>query len=129
MMEAGLISLLVANNGVHALVGGRIYPLLLPETPTLPAVTYQVISTVPVYSLDGAAGAQKVRIEFNAWANTYGECKQVSAAIRTTLESYRGALTDSTFVATVAVVNSTDYYDDTARLYRVQTDYSFWATA
>jgi hypothetical protein len=46
MIEAALRAVLIAHPDVAALAGGRIYPLILPQNPTLPAIAYQRISNL-----------------------------------------------------------------------------------
>lgn len=123
MIEAGLFALLAADTQVQALCGTRIYPLLLPDAPTLPAVTYQTISSVSGYTNDGQTDATKARIQMDVWAQSYMVAKSLAEAIRHVLDAYSGTLPDGTEVGNILRDNSTDLYEEQAFLYRVQTDW------
>lgn len=123
-MIQGLIARLSADAGVQPTIPGGIYPVLLPQDATFPCATYQVISTVPGYSLSGKAGVEDVRVQIDAWSNTtYAAAQAAQQAIRACLESFTGDLSDGTHVLDIRVANVTDYYDAANLSFRVQTDY------
>lgn len=121
-IETSIVSLLSTDSTLTALVASRIYPLLLSEDTKLPAVTYQVISTVTDYSNDGATGLTMTRLQTDAWANSYAQCKAASDAIRHALGAFTG-IVSGVYIANVIRDNVTDYFDSASRLYRVQTDW------
>jgi len=49
-MEEALIAKLLADAGVSALVGTRIYPGVRPQAGPLPAIVFNLISATPSYS-------------------------------------------------------------------------------
>ena len=55
-IEAGLYAHLVGSAGVTALVATRVYPLLVPQDATLPAIAYQRISGPRDHTHDGPSG-------------------------------------------------------------------------
>lgn len=86
-----------------AIVGDRIYPLVIPEAARLPAVTYDVVSRREHKSLDSPAATvarlvfASVRIAAAVQPNDYGTLTAIMAAIRTALDgrtntSFGGAL-------------------------------------
>lgn len=76
---------------MSALVGSRIYPLRLPERPTLPAIRYQRISTDPADSHSGSSGLEHVRVQLGVHAATYASAEAVAAAIKTALDAVGSA--------------------------------------
>ena len=93
MLEVGLYAFLAADSGLSALVGTRIYPLLLPQEPTLPAVVYQRISTNPLgHSNDGPDHLVRVRMQFRCHAATLLAAKGVADAVRAALDGYSGTM-------------------------------------
>lgn len=123
MLEPGLVALLNADSTVTSLCGARIYPLLLPDSPVLPSVTYQTISSVPQYTNDGATGFTINRVQIDVWGSGYLSVKTLSEAIRSVLEDYTGVLSDGTPVLNIMQANVTDLYESQAYLYRVRTDW------
>lgn len=123
MIEVGIVQHLLADPDVASLCGTRIYPLLLPETVSFPAATYQTISTVSDYTFDGASGFTQARIQIDVWATRYLDAKSLSEAIRSVLDAFDGTLPDGTKQVFIMRDNSTDLYENQAELYRVQTDW------
>lgn len=52
-LAAHLQQIVTASPEFSAIAGSRLYPVLLPEGSTVPAATYQLVSTRPLYVLDG----------------------------------------------------------------------------
>lgn len=130
MIEAGLHEQLAADAGVSAIAADRIFPVVLPETmlnpdTTVPAaMTYQVISKVPMYTLSDGVVLVTARVQLSCWASTYGSAKSLLAAVDAALDEFSGALPDGTEVQNAWRDNgSRDDYDKTSRLYSVSADY------
>jgi len=94
-VENGTYQKLRDDNGVSALVGGRLFAGKLPERPTLPAVVYQVVVTAdPAYSMSGANRFRIKRFQFDNYAEKHADAVKVSTAIRWALQSFAGTLDD-----------------------------------
>jgi len=65
----------------HAGVSGRIYPVKLPQNPTYPALTYQVITGPRDYTQDGPDGATRFRVQIDIRDTTYTGCRTVRDAL------------------------------------------------
>lgn len=94
--EAALYSMLTTGspNPVLELVGTRVYPLVLPQAPTLPAIRYQRISTPrsQYRTMDGRANYASPRFQVDVWANDHGTAVQVAQAIYALLEGFHGTV-------------------------------------
>lgn len=109
---------LTGNSGVSTLVGSRVYPLLLPQEPTYPAISYQRISNT---GQDGSSDRKESRWQFDCWGTTYAASVSLSAAVKTALEEYHDA--DQTpGIAWSRVVNELDDYDDEVDVFRIIVD-------
>lgn len=55
------------------LVDGRVYPLIVPENAddTTPYVVYQLISALPITTLDGVTYHERVRVQIDAYHHDY----------------------------------------------------------
>jgi hypothetical protein len=57
-------------SSLASLVSSRVYPQILPQNPTLPAITYQQVSAERVRNMLGRGGKVRLRITVNSWADT-----------------------------------------------------------
>jgi hypothetical protein len=126
MIETAFHSLILADSRFTDLAGTRLYPTILPDDPQLPAVTYQRITTVRTYSTTGPVSLNRVRLQFDIWASTYSQTKQLQAALLTILEDY--SLYSDTSIDSIRLDTVTDGYEHDARLYRVSMDFIVFVT-
>lgn len=138
-VEEGVCARLETIGALTALVGTRIYQLILPQNPTLPAVRVQVIGEVSTYSHDGRARVLMARVQVDAYAaeasgvDPYAQASVVADAIqgdgqRTTasgLDGYQGDLGSPAFRirGVQRVDRSVSYEAEELRLVRVRQDY------
>jgi hypothetical protein len=91
---------------------------MLPQDTAYPSLTYQRISTIPVYSLSGYSNYENARIQIDSWATGY-------SAVKTLARNLHKAMSSAT--AFKAVMESeTDEMDPELNIYRVSQDYSCW---
>ena len=83
---------LLSDGDVVAQVGTRVYPLTLPESYILPAITIQQISGERDYSFDTASEGQHRSLTFqvNCCAATYQESTELAAAVIAATSNYQG---------------------------------------
>lgn len=84
-IEETLVSLLLAESTLTALVGQRIEPVVSSQDTTLPALSYQLISRQSEHSHDGPA-LSRPRIQLTAVGSTYTQVVNVLAACKTALD-------------------------------------------
>jgi hypothetical protein len=125
MFEVGLVALLNATPGLTAIVGNRIYPVQLPdETTSFPALTYQIVSGLPEWSLDRSKYNEK-RVQFDAWAYVYGDCKAILKQLEYALDGFDGMFSEGTRVISTISDVLVDDWNANARVYRILADYIF----
>jgi hypothetical protein len=120
-VETDIRARLVADGTVNGLVSSRIYPLKLPQKPTLPAITYSRISGIRSQLLGGSSTWGFGRIEINGWATSYVQAQSIAAAVRTSLNGFVGKLNSRPSV--IRLENERDLYEDEDEIYRVIQDY------
>lgn len=125
-LEAGLQQFVLADPTVSSLATGGISPILLPDTPLLPAATYQRISTVTLNTMTSNVALTQVRMQFDTWAKSYADARSLASAIISVLEGYSGTLPNGVYIANVALDSQIDLYESTARLYRNSVDFLIW---
>ena len=115
MIEATILTTLLADTAVDAIVDDRIYAFQLPENAvTYPAITFQRISGIPDVALSGHTGLDQVRVQIDCWARTYQAAKDLGVLVRTSF-------------ADIGIVKSDfDFYESDTKLYRVSQDFQFW---
>jgi hypothetical protein len=130
-LSSDLRVFLLADATIAGLVGTRIYPLLLPQSPTLPALTYQWISLVPVHSMDGPSGLVARRLQVDCWGSTYLAIETLAEAVRNRLDGYQGSLLagspSGSVVQGVFRAMERDGYEEAPALYRRTVDFMLHA--
>lgn len=100
------------------LAAGGCYPVVnTSPTPVTPYLIFQVISNVPVVSLDGPSGRERRRVQIDAWADTYKTVKDLELSVKS-------AMAGATFVNLPLL--SQDLYEPDTKLFRVTMDFSVW---
>ena len=115
-----LVFLLENNTGVATMVGGRVYPQLVPQNATRPAIAYQRISAIPEHSHSGFSSLTKTRFQLTLEGGTHMEALNLALAVRRALSGVRNTVGDLTVVTMVE--NETDGYGDTAQVPVVRMD-------
>jgi len=123
-LEEAVYSLLVANAGVLALLSTRIYPLVVPQDASMPALAYQRISSVPVRSHSGFASLTRTRMQITCEAATYASAKAVAVAVRRAVESYVGTV-GSVSIRGAFVENESDSFAEGIEAPVVRIDVAF----
>ena len=125
MIEQGLVTFLLAQAELSALIGARLHDLVLPQSPTLPAVVWQRISGDHDVTHDGPSGLVTARFQFSCWGRTTLEAAQVGEALRRVLHGYAGPMGDETAHA-VFLLDDRDLFDAETGLRRRLLDFKIW---
>lgn len=92
-----MVAFLKLDREVGSLVGSRIYPIGLPQEPTLPAVTYLVVDWPNGYDQVGRSHGEP-RFQFDGYASTYGGARALGEALRGALERFGRGMGVGVFV-------------------------------
>lgn len=134
-METAFKQLLESSVSIAALAGDRIYPIILPQGFTRPALTYQVISITRQYTQDPTVAALAASlVQVDIWGDTYAQ----TVALRTALiETVDAAFSEEigsppVYFNKIFVVNERDGYEAALdqvgpALYRKSVDLEVWA--
>jgi len=128
--EQGLFAYLSVYPGLNALVGTRIYPMLLPQQATFPAVTYTRLATPRLHEFE-ASLLPHPTFQFDCWAidtaaqSGYEIAKDVATQVVTALDIYRGAMGAYTVEASI-VQSERDGYDADTGIRHVMVDVEIW---
>lgn len=110
--------------GIAALVATRVYPTLLPQNPTYPAISYQRISNTPQL---GSTDLRETRYQIDCWGRTYASAQALAVVVKATMEEYRDA-SQTPGIKMSQIVNELDDYDPEVGIHRVIVDVIFTTT-
>lgn len=118
-LDEFLFEALTEDATVGGLVAERVYPRKLPQTPTLPAISYSIISDVP--NMESNTELSDVRIQLDCWAATYAGSRALAIAAKQALRFYRKSDGGNT-VLSIYEANQRDDDDDERQIYRQIVD-------
>jgi hypothetical protein len=96
-MEEGIITRLLADSGVIAKVGTRVFPGSRPQASALPSITLNKISGAPLYADDGETGLAESRLQIDCWATSYSDAKLTARAVIASLSAFVGVSGSTTY--------------------------------
>jgi len=119
------------NAGVAALVAQRIYPVELPQEPTLPAITYHMLSDPTEHMLNEATSSFRIAsIQVQSWATTWLGAIALSNAVTAAMDGFAGLLGGATGErAWVTQTNAVDLGDDRTGWKRRIINFEVWRTS
>lgn len=118
VLETKIYTALSGNATVAAKVAARIYPVVMPQDPTLPVITYQRMGAEHLTALSGFVGLENAHIRISSWATRYDVVKELAEDVYVTMDgaaAFKSILTDDS-----------DGYDPDTGLFYVLQDYSCW---
>lgn len=89
-IETELVELLTGDAGIGSMVSERVYPLVLPQNPALPAIVYQELRGSARTMADGDAGEHEERFLLSWWASSYAAIKVGQMLLVGLLSGYQG---------------------------------------
>lgn len=117
-----LLSLVEVRTLVGSDTNARVYPVQLPQNPTLPALSYQRISATRDYVQTGATGLVLARVQIDSWAKAFRDATLLADAVRRAVSGFRGHL-DGEYVHSVFLDNERHLFESGVEVYRVSQDY------
>lgn len=123
--EKVVYDLLTGSEAVTALVSLKIYPGLIPQNTTMPAVSYELISSVDIPPINAQAGGVilRSRVQVSVLARTYAEVKTIQEAIRCALLFKSGLIAGVQVNAITRELIGSDERDDESGLYMQGVDF------
>lgn len=122
-IEEELRTYLLADATIAGLIGTRLYPDILPQSPTMPALAYSVAGGVSVHSTDGASNLAGPRFQVDCWGATKNQAINLYNAVRKRLNGKRTGNIQGAFLE-----GWRDLYDPQPQLYRRIADFMVWHT-
>ncbi len=117
-LHGAIRTLLYNDTAVRAIVDSRIYPLKKPLEATLPALTIHKISG----PRDHVTGHGTPRYQVSCWAESFSLVQDLSEAVISGLERYKGVASGN-HIKQIVYVNSLDAIEDETGLFHVPVDF------
>jgi hypothetical protein len=124
VIEAGLVSLLRSNAPLSALIGTRLYGVLVPSDAKYPCLSYTPMGKPPEVNLDKSAVETK-RIQIDCWAKTYTDAKNLQVLLHALLDGYQGTCPDGTTITLSTRDVEADYFESDNETFRAMSEYLF----
>ncbi len=116
MIELDFATVLSAPAAITAICGTRIYPLVLPTDPILPAIDYSFVGGSATSTFD-TTGSKKYRVEVNCWGDTYSDAVTLRAAVTAALNGYLDANLK------ILLIQPRDFFDRELEQYRAMVEF------
>ena len=129
-VDESLYARLSTYAGLIALTSTRIYPVELPQTPTLPAITYYRVNAPTEHVMgETTSDIERATYRIQCWGATMTSARAVAAQVIAALDGFSGLLGGATGVRCwVTRTNSLDLDDpDTSWMRRI-LDFEIWNT-
>jgi hypothetical protein len=124
MIDAGLYSLLSAAARITSICESRIYPVVLPDNPQFPLITYKTI-VAPQSPTMNTSGQQHWQIQFDCWGRTFPEAAGLRTALVETLNGAGQMMSDGTLLQNAHLHNLSDDFASGFRAWRCIADITF----
>lgn len=83
---------LLTDVTLNGLIGDKLFSLRIPQSETLPAITYQDISTVATQAHGEPSALPRVRFQFTIHAGSLASAVAICQALKNRLDGYRGIM-------------------------------------
>jgi hypothetical protein len=107
-VEEALISLVLADAAVAALIAERFYPVGVPQDDPLPAATYQMISAGREQNMAGPDGLVEARFQVNCWAGTYVAAYELAEKVRLCLNGQAAVTVAAVYISLIELLDEGD---------------------
>ena len=117
--EIVLLRTLREDAGLSALVGNKVFALVIPQGTKLPCITVQRIGGRPANTLSGHSGLEEIDLQIDVWARDYDEAKAIAKAVR-------AAMPPSGPRFSAHLIEDQDLYEDGTNYFRVNMEFKVW---
>lgn len=126
-IRPALRAFLLADAGIAAVVGTRVYPIKIPQGVNAASIVYTRISGAGDYHMAGPSGLAMPRYQLDSWAPTADAATALANLIKDRISGFRGVMGTGPIAVTVQgafLLDEREDYDDTPKLHRMSRDYA-----
>lgn len=131
--EEAVVTQLLDTPEVRAVVGTRVYQLMLPQKPTLPAIRVQLVDEPEMYHLRGPDNMTRARVQvdcyFAAVGDAYDLATNLAEHVNTALvyQPWNTTSPNRQVSGAFRILRRVMYEGEEFRLVRVFQDYHVWS--
>ncbi|MES2126652.1 MAG: DUF3168 domain-containing protein [Pseudomonadota bacterium] len=114
LVVGGLLS---AASGLTDLVADRIYPDVMPDSPTYPAVTYQKIGGSSDRGAVSNPGLVMATFQVSSWAKSRPAAAKIARKIRSAIDRKRKITVSEVAVDDCFYESDVDHYDPATKIF------------
>lgn len=126
MISDHLYTYLAAQAGITSICSTRIYPLILPQKPTYPAITYSEDDSNYTESFTGQTDHVQSIYQIDSWATTYAGATSLGNAVSAALKNTSGSFGGITIQRCTVLSGPVSVYEDSVEAYRQTYIFSIW---
>jgi hypothetical protein len=109
MIRNSIRQYLLSKLAVTNIIGTRLYPVVLPQLESVPAIVYRRISGGHNHNIDKATGSAIPVFELDCWADTYAQAETLAEAVRGVMQGFDGTMGDTVVTACILDDETDDY--------------------
>lgn len=114
---------------IVTLIQDRVEPSPPAQASALPVITFDPISLIAGFTLDGTVGPDRMRLQFDCWAQDYRACAELGKALKDRLHCHRG-LAGGEFIDSIFCSNQRGpRFENEAKVYRLTSEFIVHAAA
>lgn len=117
MISTAIYTYLQSDANVTAVVDVRVYPLISPQDPTSPYLTFDEASDNRFRTFDGQDQLTEAFVDVDCWASDYDTAKSLQKTAIDSLKSMEGIISSIIIYQTTASAGP-DVYEHDVSLYR-----------
>lgn len=121
-MEQAIYDILSKDADVSAIVGDRIFPIMIPQGEKKECITYQKINSDPTNDKDGVSKLDVIKLDIDLWGSKFSVLKDLKNKVRTALDRFDG--TNSGFTIRIIFESERDLFDDDVNRFHINQTYS-----
>jgi hypothetical protein len=120
---------IASDPAVAMLLGERIWPVIAPQSASLPFATWRRTGVQRSQTLSGPMGMATVQLAVDVFSTTYEEAREIADRIRSSLDGWGGAVSEYVSVRNVSLDSESDGFvqlagGDLPPVYQVTQSYS-----
>ncbi len=124
-IEQALLTYLLTQAGLTALVNEKIYYVEAPQDIETPYIVMSKVSSVREHSHQGSSHLATARFQFSTYASSYYLAKQIAEQLQTALQGISGVkgTAPGVRIGSCLYDGESDFYEDETKLYHIAADY------